>query len=80
MYRQKTILVLLPCPTLLSLSSSHVDNGIQLILREQVGAVFDEDLSPDCFDDNTVSSGSDDKIFWWEKKDSTTAFGIGAIR
>ena len=54
--------------------SRPLDNGIQLILREQVGAVFDEDLSPDCFDENTVSSGSDDKIFWWEKKDSTTAF------
>ena len=68
MYKPNTNLIYLPCPTLLSFSSS------QLILREQVGAVFDEDLSPDCFDENTVSSGSDDKIFWWEKKDSTTAF------
>ena len=38
--------------------SRPLDNGIQLILREQVGAVFDEDLSPDCFDENTSSAAS----------------------
>ena len=42
--------------------SRPLDNGIKLILREQVSTVFYEDLSPDSFDEDTESSGSDDKI------------------
>ena len=67
MYKQKNYFSLAPLShsPLLQFKPCHsrpLDNGIQLILREQVGAVFDEDLSPDCFNENTESSGSDDQI------------------